>query len=194
MSRLRNGTNRAALACAGLALVAGGGLLAAAAPGVRSRLPSRWPRTGYDTVLLDRGGLARLRENGWWTPAVIAALAVAVLLFLWWVTAQLRSGARGPVPLTRPGVTLRTRALASAMTERTAALPGVDRAHIALHGRPHRLTARATLLLAPDAGPAAVLDRVAGDTLAQARASAAPRPVAAEVRLGVPAHRTRRAT
>ncbi|WP_406138424.1 hypothetical protein [Streptomyces sp. NBC_01089] len=194
MSRLRNGTNRAALAGAGLVLLAGGGLLMAAAPGVRRRLPSWWPRPGHGTVLLDRAGAARLRENGWWTPAVIAALAVAALLLLWWVIAQFRSGARGPVPLTRPGVTLRTRALAAAMTGRAAQLPGVHLAHIALHGRPHRLTARATLLLTQDAEPAAVLRRVATDTLAQARTSAAPRPVAADVRLGIPAHRTRRAT
>ncbi|MFE2378724.1 hypothetical protein [Streptomyces sp. NPDC059398] len=194
MSRLRNGTNRAALACAGLVLLAGGGLLATAAPGVRSRLPSGWPRPGRGTVLLDRTGLARLRDHGWWTPTVLAALTVAILLLLWWVIAQLRGGARGPVPLTRPGVTLRTRALAMAMAERTAALPGVDRARIALHGRPHRLTARATLLLAPDAEPAAVLGRVATGTLAEARTSATPRAIAADVRLGVPAHRSRRAT
>ncbi|NDZ81466.1 alkaline shock response membrane anchor protein AmaP, partial [Streptomyces sp. SID10853] len=50
------------------------------------------------------------------------------------------------------------------------------------------------LLLTPDAEPAAVLRRVATDTLAQARTSAAPRSVAADVRLGIPAHRTRRAT
>lgn len=192
MSRLRGGANRSTLLCAAAVLLAAGAVLASAADPVRERLPSAWPRFGADRVWLDEGMLGRWRDHGWWSPVVIAALALGTVLFLCWAAAQLRSGRLRELPLGRPGVTLSAGALASAMAEGARAVDGVARAHVRLLGRPRRLRARVTLVLEPDGCPQTVLRELARGTLAEARRAAAPRVLEADVRFTTRRRRARR--
>ncbi|MEU6003827.1 alkaline shock response membrane anchor protein AmaP [Streptomyces sp. NPDC047197] len=192
MSRLRGGANRSTLFCVAAVLLTAGAALATATAPVRDRLPSGLPRVGDDRVWLDQELLDRWREHGWWTPVVITALAVGAVLFLCWAAAQIRTGRLRELPLGQPGVTLSATALASVMAERARAVDGVARAHVRLLGRPRRLRARITLVLDPDAAPEAVLRELARDTVAEARAAAAPRSLEAEVRLTTRPHRARR--
>ncbi|MFI8872300.1 alkaline shock response membrane anchor protein AmaP [Streptomyces sp. NPDC055243] len=192
MSRLRGGANRSTLFCVAAVLLTAGAALATATAPVRDRLPSGLPRVGDDRVWLDQELLDRWREHGWWTPVVITALAVGAVLFLCWAAAQIRTGRLRELPLGQPGVTLSATALASVMAERARTVDGVARAHVRLLGRPRRLRARITLVLDPDAAPEAVLRELARDTVAEARAAAAPRSLEAEVRLTTRPHRTRR--
>ncbi|MCD9900610.1 hypothetical protein LUR56_12400 [Streptomyces sp. MT29] len=68
--------NRVLLGTVGLALLGGGALLAVGDGSglgrVGREVPAWWSGRAADGVLLDREGLARVRETGWWTPAVIA--------------------------------------------------------------------------------------------------------------------------
>ncbi|MEV8316548.1 alkaline shock response membrane anchor protein AmaP [Streptomyces sp. NPDC059900] len=192
MSRLRSSANRSTLFGAAAVLLGAGAVLASTAAPVRDRLPAAWPRVGADRVWLDQGMLGRWREHGWWTPAVIAALAVGTVLFLCWALAQFRTGRVRELALGQPGVTLSAAALASVMADRARAVDGVDRADVRLLGRPRRLRARITLVLDPDASPDAVLRELAGGTVAEARAAAAPRTLEADVRLTTRPHRAPR--
>ncbi|WP_371530826.1 alkaline shock response membrane anchor protein AmaP [Streptomyces sp. NBC_01283] len=192
MSRLRSGTNRSTLFCAAAVLLFAGAVLASAATPVRERLPSTVPRVDADRVWLDEELLGRWRDHGWWPPVVIAALALGAVLFLCWAAAQFRGGRLRELPLGQPGVTLSARALASAMAERARGVDGVARAHVRLLGHPRRLRARITLVLDPDGSPEAVLRELARDTVAEARAAAAPRVLEADVHLTTRRHRARR--
>ncbi|WP_369217554.1 hypothetical protein [Streptomyces flavofungini] len=149
MSRLRNGTNRAALGVLAVALLCGGAALASATEPVGDRLPEGWPRLPADRVWLDASALSRWRGHGWWTPVVIAALALGLLLFLWWAVGQVRTGRLRQLPLGHSGVTLAGPALASAMAERVRSVRGVADAEVSLLGTPRRLRARITLSLTP---------------------------------------------
>ncbi|CAM5282416.1 hypothetical protein SVIOM74S_07992 [Streptomyces violarus] len=51
-----------------------------AGPGGRAKCRPGGPVVRQTGVLLDRDGLARLRETGWWTPAVIVALTLVLAL------------------------------------------------------------------------------------------------------------------
>lgn len=192
MSRIRSSTNRATLFCVGAVLLCAGAVSASVASSVRERLPSALPYIGADRVWLDEELLGRWRDHGWWPPVVIAALAVGGVLFLCWAAFQIRSGRVRELPLGQPGVTLSGKALASVMAERARAVDGVARAHVRLLGRPGRLRARITLVLDPDGSPEAVLRELARNTIAEARAAAAPRVLDADVRLTTRPHRARR--
>ncbi|MEU6762136.1 alkaline shock response membrane anchor protein AmaP [Streptomyces sp. NPDC046853] len=192
MSRLRSSANRSTLVCAAAVLLGAGAVLASTTAPVRDRIPAAWPRIGADRVWLDEEMLGRWRDHGWWTPVVIAALAAGAVLFLGWALAQFRSGRLRELPLGQPGVTLSATALASVMADRAGAVEGVARADVSLLGRPRRLRARITLVLAPDASPEAVLRELAGGTVAEARAAAAPRALEADVRLTTRPHRAPR--
>ncbi|MEW2388822.1 hypothetical protein AB0933_10745 [Streptomyces venezuelae] len=183
--RFRTGVNRTALLCLGAALLGAGAVLASATGVVRDRLPSDVPRLGSDRVWIDGEQLGRWRDQGWWTPAVIAGLSVGVLLFLGWAWAQVRGGRLRELPLGQPDVTLSGAALAAAMAERTRGIDGVAHARVRLRGGPRRLRARITLALRPDASPEAVLRCLARQTVAEARAAVSPRPLTADVRLTV---------
>ncbi|MFI1681861.1 hypothetical protein [Streptomyces sp. NPDC020607] len=183
MSGLRTGVNRTALLCLAVALLGAGAVLASATDVVRDRLPSDVPRLGSDRVWVDGEELGRWRDHGWWTPVVIAALSVGVLLFLGWAWAQVRDGRLRELPLGQPDVTLSGPALAAAMTERARGIEGVAHARVRLRGGPRRLRARITLVLLPDASPEAVLRCLARQTVAEARAAVSPRPLIADVRL-----------
>ncbi|MFD4634130.1 hypothetical protein ACFVYR_28755 [Streptomyces sp. NPDC058284] len=183
MTRLRTGANRAALFCVAAVLLGSGAVLASATGPVRDRLPSGWPRLGGDRVWLDGADLARWRAHGWWTPLVVAALCVGVLLFLGWAVAAVRRGRLRELPLGQPDVTLSGPALAAVMAERAGAVDGVAHAYVSLRGSPRRLRARVTLVLLPDSSPEAVLRDLARHTVAEARAATSPRPLAVDVRL-----------
>ncbi|MEV0126253.1 alkaline shock response membrane anchor protein AmaP [Streptomyces sp. NPDC050703] len=191
MSRLRNGANRGALFVSAAALLVAGAALASATEPVRDRLPAGWPRLPAGRVWLDEGALGRWRDRGWWTPLVIAALCLGVLLFLWWAVGQLRAGRLRELPLGRAGVTLSGAALASAVAERARGVRGVADARVVLLGRSARLRVRVTVTLASDGVPGAVLGELARQALAEVREAVAPRAVETEVRLASPAPRRR---
>ncbi|MFE7975680.1 alkaline shock response membrane anchor protein AmaP [Streptomyces shenzhenensis] len=185
MNRLRSGVNRAVLVCAGLPLTAAG--IALGFPEVvgRDRVPSWWPLAASGTVWVDRDALARWRDHDWWAPAVLAALAAALLLCLGWCLHQARGGRVSTLPLDRAGLTLDGAALAQAVARHTRTVPGVTQARVRLVGRSRRLRLRLHLVLAPDASPAAVLAHIGTHTLPEAREAIAPRRLDAEVRLRV---------
>ncbi|WP_206310946.1 alkaline shock response membrane anchor protein AmaP [Streptomyces sp. A1499] len=182
MSRLRNATRRGVLFVLAAALVGAGAALASATEPVRGRLPAGWPRLPADRVWLDGDALGRWRDRGWWTPLVIAALCLGVLLFLWWAAGRLRAGRLRELALGRADVTLSGAALASAVAERARAVRGVADARVVLLGRSARLRVRVTVTLASDGVPGAVLGALAREALAEVRGVAAPRGVEAEVR------------
>ncbi|MFH8792094.1 hypothetical protein [Streptomyces sp. NPDC017941] len=192
MSALRRGVNRATLLCAAAALLGAGAALATTADPVRDRLPSGWPLLDTDRVWLGERTVDGWRDHGWWTPAVITGLSLALLLFLSWAVLEFRSGRLRVLQLGRPGVTLAGPALAAAMAERVRAVDGVARAHVRLVGRPLRLRARITLVLTPEGSPRAALRQVSLQAVAEARAAAAPRELDAEVRMSVQSHKARR--
>ncbi|MGV2919424.1 hypothetical protein [Streptomyces alfalfae] len=183
MSRLRNAIRRGVLFVLAAALVGAGAALASATEPVRGRLPAGWPRLPADRVWLDEDALGRWRDRGWWTPLVIAALCLGVLLFLWWAAGRLRAGRLRELALGRADVTLSGAALASAVAERARAVRGVADARVVLLGRSTRLRVRVTVTLASDGVPGAVLGALAREALAEVQGVAAPRGVEAEVRV-----------
>ncbi|BAU82326.1 hypothetical protein SLA_1387 [Streptomyces laurentii] len=128
--------NRIVLALAGVLLVVGGGAVLAAGLGLS--VPSWWPWSGPHDVLLSRSERQHWRSEGWWWPAVIAALGVVVLLALWWLIAQFRRARLAEVVVDSgdgEGAVVRGRALEAVLAADTEAQEGVARARIALTGR-----------------------------------------------------------
>ncbi|MYW31904.1 hypothetical protein GT040_22155, partial [Streptomyces sp. SID2119] len=130
MSVIRRGAvNRVLLGTVGLALLGGGALLAVGDGSglgrVGHEVPAWWSGRAADGVLLDRDGLARVRETGWWTPAVIAGLVLVLALFLRWFAGQVSASRPRWVGLMGAGLTLRRRAWERAMTAQAAAVDGV---------------------------------------------------------------------
>lgn len=192
MIRPRSAVNRTLLTVAGAVLLVGDAWLASTAPPLLDRLPAWWPTADSGTVLFDRGGLAEVRGQGWWTPTVLVVTSVVLLAALVWAAVQLRRGGPRMLSLTHPQLSLRTHAVAEALAHDVRALPSVAGARVRVRGRPRELRARIRLSLEPDAEPRAVLRRLHEETIAEARTSAAPRTVHVEVRIGVRTHRTRR--
>ncbi|QDQ15853.1 hypothetical protein [Streptomyces spectabilis] len=198
MSGLRSAVNRAALLVTGGLAVLTGAALASTADAVRRRLPAGWARLDPDRVWLDGAALDRWRAHAWWPAAVIAVLALGVLAFGAWAAYGIRPGRLRRLPLGDPrppkdgGITLSGTALAAALTDRARSTPGVDGARVRLLGRPRRLRAHVTVTLAPGAAPAAVLQRLARGTLAEARESVAPRTLRTEIHFEVRPHAARR--
>ncbi|MBQ0883126.1 hypothetical protein ACFC5H_33075 [Streptomyces rochei] len=193
MNPLRTAVNRVLLALAGASLLGGGAWLAGTAGPVAERLPGWWPRPAAGTVLLDRSTLADLRDQGWWTPVVIAGTACALLLSLTWLLAQVRSGGHRRLPLAGRLLTLRSRALADAVARRAEAASGVSRAHVTLLAGPKRSRARVRLRLEPGAAPGRVLEGVSHAALDEARRSLAPYPLTTHVHVGARLRREKRA-
>ncbi|NJQ01151.1 hypothetical protein [Streptomyces zingiberis] len=183
MRQPRTAVNRTVLAAAGLALLLGGGRLASAGTDVLpGRPPAWWPAAPAGGVLLDREGLAALRGQDWWTPAVVTVGVLATVLFAVWFLAQVRVRTRSLLPLAAPGGAVRTRALADALAERAATVDGVTRCHARVHAGPRILRVRLRVRLAPDTTPADVLGPLAAAT-AEAERAAAPYTLDARVRL-----------
>lgn len=193
MSPLRRTVNRVLLGLAGLLLICGGGAVLAA--GADLSVPSWWPWHGGDDVLLGAADRVRLRDEGWWWPAVIAALAAVAVLALWWLLAQARRARLAEVLVDSgdgEGALLRGRALESALADEAATLRGVARARVALTGRRDAPRAAVRLLLEPHARPHEAVGRLTDEALAHARDSAGLAALPAEVRLGAVGHRAER--
>jgi hypothetical protein len=200
---MRTVLNRVLLALLGLAALLLGGLVLIGGFDLDKRLnwlklPSRWPWSRPDDVLLTVADRTRWEGESWWWPVCIGALAVLVLLTLWWFLAQLRQRPLRRVavaedPATAPagdavggGVQLRGRALAEAVAAEARALPEVDDADAMLTGRPTRPRLNLVLNLSPEADPQQVLDTLHRRTLPNARASAGLTELTAQIRLRGP--------
>ncbi|MFD9334753.1 alkaline shock response membrane anchor protein AmaP [Streptomyces sp. NPDC060028] len=178
--------NRALLALCGLALLAGGVLLLAAAG----------PFGGRHAPLLSAEARRRYwHAEGWWWWAVAAGLALCVLMALWWLLSQLRRPRVAAVLVdTGDGAfaVLRGRALEEAVAAETRALDGVARCRVALVGRRGAPRLRVAVELEPHAVPADVLATLVGPVLEHARTSTGLPELPAEARLEVTSHRARR--
>ncbi|MEU0160488.1 hypothetical protein ABZ154_17025 [Streptomyces sp. NPDC006261] len=190
----RGAVNRVLLGTVGLALLGGGALLAVGdGSGLGQaghEVPDWWAGRAAYGVLLDRDGLARARETGWWTPVVIAALVLVLALFVRWFTGQMSAPRPRWVGLRSDGLALRRRALERAMTAQAAAVDGVADARVRVAGRP--LRAAVTLVVEPEARPAEVVRRVAAGMVADARRCAGIRGLPTDVRVKVANRRERR--
>ncbi|MFF3287755.1 alkaline shock response membrane anchor protein AmaP [Streptomyces sp. NPDC003023] len=185
--------NRLLLGLAGLVLVCAGGAVLAAGAGLS--VPSWWPYDGRHDVLLSDADRARWRDEGWWWPVVIGALALLLVLGLWWFLAQLRRSRLAEVLVESgdgEGALLRGRALEGVLRDEAASMEGVSRAAVTLTGRRNEPRARVALQLEPDAAPGGTLTRLVDEAVAHARDSAGLDALPADVRLGVAGHRARR--
>lgn len=185
--------NRVLLGLAGLVLVCVGGGVLAAATGLS--VPSWWPWSGKNDVLLSEADRERWRSDGWWWPTVIAVLAVIVVLALWWLLAQLRRARLSEVLVDSgdgEGALLRGRALEGVLAAEAGGLDGVARAQVVLTGKRSAPQARIRLLMEPHAAPDEALGRLSDEALAHARDSAGLARLPAEVRLRAVKHRAER--
>ncbi|MFD0357448.1 alkaline shock response membrane anchor protein AmaP [Streptomyces sp. NPDC127110] len=175
--------NRVVLALGGLLLLAAGLAL----------LTGSWPLEGRHAPLLR---WRRSLEGGWWW-AVFAALAVCVLLALWWLAAQLRRSRLAVLAVdTGDGgfALLRGRALEEAVAAEAAAVDGVAGCRVALRGRRGAPTLRVALELEPHAVPADALAALAGPVLTHARTTTGLPALAVEARLKATPHPAQRVT
>ncbi|MFD8981717.1 alkaline shock response membrane anchor protein AmaP [Streptomyces sp. NPDC059564] len=179
--------NRTLLALTGLVLLAAGACL----------LTGFRPLGGRHAPLLTAEARSRYgHPEGWWW-ALLAALALCVLLALWWLLAQLRRPRLAALPVdTGDGAyaLLRGHALESAVAAEAGALDGVSGCRVALRGRRGSPTLRVALELEPHAVPADALAGLAGPVLTHARTSAGLPELPAEARLKVTAHHAQRVT
>ncbi|MDN3297795.1 alkaline shock response membrane anchor protein AmaP [Streptomyces ficellus] len=180
--------NRVLLGLVGAALLCAGGAVLAA--GLDLEVPSWSPWRGPDAVLLSEAARKR-----WGWPVVITALAVLVLLVLWWLLAQLRRPRLAEVLIDSrdgEGAVLRGRALEGAMESEAGALDGVSRARVRLTGRRTAPSARVSLLLEPYASPDETLSRLRDGALRHARESAGLLDLPTEAQLRAAKHQPRR--
>ncbi|WP_225834904.1 alkaline shock response membrane anchor protein AmaP [Streptomyces sp. NK08204] len=198
----RSALNRSLLALAGLVLLGGGLLILFAGLGLYRRYdlvpPAGWPLSTPDDVLLSSADRARWSSQGWWWwPAVIAALALAALLALGWLLAQLSRRRPGTLPVggTPPqeGVQLRDRALGDAIATEAGALPEVEHAAVHITGRPARPRTSVRLTLTPLGAPGAALGALCEGPLRTARRSTGLSDLPADVRLQIARHPPHRA-
>ncbi|WP_324289410.1 alkaline shock response membrane anchor protein AmaP [Streptomyces sp. H34-S4] len=191
--------NRILLALAGLALfVLGGGVLLGGLDLPRRwkfSMPTWWPFTGPQEVLLTAQERTRFRDHGWWWPVALTILTVLVLLLLWWVLAQLRRRHLREV-LVNSGdgqaARLRGRTLGQAMAAEAEALEGTTRAHIRVTGRSTAPAVRVRVMLAAHANPADTLTVLTRHTLQHARDSMGLERLPATIRLKEARHQARR--
>jgi hypothetical protein len=194
----RSRTNRILLGLLGLVLLGGGLTVLAAAADIFRRWdivpPQSWPLTGPQDVLVPLADQNRWAGQGWWWPTVISALAVLMLLALWWLLAQfLRHRARWLSTAGGSGLAVRIddHVLDNALAADLGALPGVERARVRLTGTPATPHAQVGLTLTPDSTPSRVLDDVR-NAVDRARRSAGWDELPARATLRVarhPAHR-----
>ncbi|WP_329188846.1 alkaline shock response membrane anchor protein AmaP [Streptomyces sp. NBC_01428] len=195
MMSVRRTVNRVLIGLAGLVLLALGGSVLAIGLGVKP--PSWWIHDGRHDVLLSTAERTKWRDQGWWWPVVIAALAVLVLFALWWLFADLRRRRLAEVLVDTgdgEGALLRGRALESVLAAEADGLGGVDTARVRLTGRRTLPEAHVRLLLEPHVDPGQVLHQLTVEALAHARNSAGLAALPAEVRLRGVKHRAERVT
>jgi hypothetical protein len=187
--------NRVVIGLVGLVLVVLGGSVLAVDLGVTP--PSWWIHQGPHDVLLSDAERTRWRDHGWWWPTVLAALAVLVLLALWWLSAVLRRYRLVEVLVDTgdgEGALLRGRGLEGVLADDAGQLDGVERADVLLTGRRSAPEARIRLVVAPHVDPGDALHRLTAESLAHARDSAGLATLAARVRLRGVRHRAQRVT
>jgi hypothetical protein len=187
--------NRVLTGLVGLVLVVLGGSVLAVGLGVTP--PSWWIHQGPHDVLLSDAERTRWRDQGWWWPTVLAALAVLVPLALWWLSAVLRRHRLAEVLVDTgdgAGALLRGRALESVLADEAGQLDGVERADVLLTGRRSAPGARIRLVVAPHVDPGDALHRLTVESLVHARDSAGLTELPAEVRLRGVRHRAERVT
>lgn len=191
--------NRTLLAVAGLVLLGGGLLVLTAGLDLYRRWsldpPADWPLTGPHDTLLPAQDRTRWTDEGWWWPAVIAALTILAALALWWLLAQLHHRHPRRLPVGNPpcdGVELYDAALNDALAADTARLPGVHQAQANLTGHAHRPHATLDVTLDPDARPRDVVHALE-ITLHRARRSTGWEQLPARATLRVASHRPHRA-
>jgi len=159
------------------------------------RLPSGWPWKTPDAVLLPDAQLSRWQSQGWWWPAVFAALGVLVVLLLWWLLVQLRRSRLSTVLVETDdgeGALLRGRALENVLAAEAESQSGVGRVRAALTGRRTEPRVRVGMRLEPHAAPGPAVRRLTEEALEHARASASLDRLPAEVRLRAQRHRPER--
>ncbi|MFF5493284.1 alkaline shock response membrane anchor protein AmaP [Streptomyces aquilus] len=185
--------NRVLLGLIGLVLVVVGG--AVLAVGLGANPPSWWIHDSRHDVLLDTAERTRWRDAGWWWPTVLGALALLVLLALWWLVANLRRHRLTEVLLDTgdgEGALLRGRALEGVLADEATRLDGVAQAHVHLTGRRNAPETRVRLLLEPHVDPGTALSHVTAEALTHARNSAGLESLPAEVRMRAVKHRAER--
>lgn len=192
--------NRILLGLVGLVLLAAGLAVLAGGFDLWRRwdidLPSSWPWSTPQEVLLDRGSPAWWEDAGWWRWLVaIGVPAVLLLLALWWLQAQLRRHRLDRVRVdTGDGYAalVTAPALEDAVATEARALPGVERGKVTLDRRHGKPWARVALVLGPHATPVRTLTDLRDGPLEHARASAGLDALPAEVRLRSARHRIER--
>jgi hypothetical protein len=185
--------NRVLLALVGLVLLALGGSVLAV--GLGATPPSWWIHQGKNDVLLTRHERTRWQGTDWWWPTVIAALALALLLGLWWLFAVLRRRRLSEVLIDigdGEEALLRGRAMEEVLVGAASAMDGVEHADVALTGRRGRPGTRVRLRLGAHAVPGDTLYRLTTDALAVARDSARLPHLPAMVQLRAVKHRAQR--
>ncbi|WP_410540426.1 alkaline shock response membrane anchor protein AmaP [Streptomyces sp. KL2] len=150
-------------------------------------LPSGLSWDGPEEVPLGRGEPAWWRDADWWRWLLaIGAPAVALLLALWWLSAQLWRQRPDTVLVDSGdgyGALVGTRTLEDAVAGEAATLPGVERVRVRMGRRRAGVRARTALAVAAHASPAETVERLRDEALEHARASAGLDRLAAEVRL-----------
>ncbi|MFF2848056.1 hypothetical protein ACFVT5_17315 [Streptomyces sp. NPDC058001] len=192
----RGAVNRVLLGLLGAGLAVGGGWVAVTSLVERGDvgfgLPGWWPAPDAGARLVDRDALSRAQGYGWWVPVVFAASAVLFLALAWWFLGQTRTRRPRHLVLPKPGVRLRTRALARAVeadADRLAEVSG-SRARIDDTGARPRVTL--TVDLEPRAEPAGVLRALVAGPVERARTATGACRVDTVVRFRHPRHRAGR--
>ncbi|AQT71887.1 MULTISPECIES: alkaline shock response membrane anchor protein AmaP [Streptomyces] len=186
MSGLLGTVNRILLAVAGAVLLAAGVVLLTAARPLKGRA---------EPLLSAEDRRRYLHADGWGWWVLVAALALCLLLALWWLLSQLRRSRLREVAVdTGDGAfaVLRGRALSDAVAAEAGALDGVAGCRVVLRGRRGAPALRVAVELEPHAVPADALAGLAGPVLTHARTSAGLPDLPAEARFKVASHRAQR--
>lgn len=188
--------NRVLLGLLGLLMAAAGAAVLAAGADLPGRAdvapPSWWPWREPSDVLLSRADRMQWRDEGWWWPVVIGALALALLLLLCWALAQTRRQRLSELPVgadAEDAGLLRARALEEVAAAEVGSYPGVARARMRLAGRRKAPRARFRIRLDPQADPGEAVRRLHHEALVHARTSAGLSALPTEARLRAVRHR-----
>ncbi|MFF3728123.1 alkaline shock response membrane anchor protein AmaP [Streptomyces erythrochromogenes] len=196
----KSAVNRTLLAAVGIILFGVGLLILAGGFDLyrhwRMTPPDGWPLTTPAHVLLSDADRTRWAGNDWWWPATISALAVIVLLALWWLLAQLRRSHPGPLTVGEKtavdGVELREGALSDALAADARRLAGVRDARVRMTGSSRHPEVDLDITLAPATTPGPVLQNLYDGPLERARQSTG-RALSARAHLGATRHKAHRA-